>query len=81
MCTLVAVSRPGHAAFDRATLDAIRPGASSEVVFVEGPDIGISGAEIRRRVSRGLPIADWVPPAVERYIQEHGLYQEAGNEQ
>ena len=81
MCTLVAVSRPGHMDFDRASLEGIRPGASKEVVFLEGPDIGISGAEIRRRVQRGQPIAYWVPAEVERYIQEHGLYQEAGNEQ
>ena len=81
LCTLVAVSRPGHTDFDRASLDGIRPNASSEVVFLEGPAIGISGAEIRRRARRGLPIAYWVPTEVERYIQEHGLYQEAGVDQ
>ena len=35
MCTLVAVSRPGHRDFDRASLDGIRPNAAAEVVFLE----------------------------------------------
>ncbi|MFH1560722.1 MAG: nicotinate-nucleotide adenylyltransferase [Chloroflexota bacterium] len=77
LCTLVAVSRPEHRDFDLTSLDRIRPGASSEVVIIDGLDIGISGAEIRRRVSQGLPITYWVPRAVEKYIHEHHLYQEA----
>ena len=80
MCTLVAVSRPGHRDFDRSSLDRIVTGASDTVIFIEGPEIGISGAEIRRRVSQGLPITYWVPRAVERYIHEHGLYQEDDDE-
>ena len=81
LCTLVAVSRPGHRDFERASLDHIRAGASGKVVFLEGPDIGISGEEIRRRVQHGLPITYWVPSAVEGYIREHGLYQEGDSEQ
>ena len=81
MCTLVAMSRPGHVDFDRTTLDGIRPNAAEEVVFLEGPDIGISGAEIRRRAQQGLPITYWTPLAVAQYIREHGLYQEADIEQ
>jgi nicotinate-nucleotide adenylyltransferase len=83
LCTLVGVSRPEHRppqADDLASLDRIRPGASGEVVVIDGPNIGISGAEIRRRVSQGLPITYWVPRAVERYIHEHHLYQEVGLE-
>ena len=80
LCTLVGVSRPEHRDFDPATLEQIRSGASGEVTIVDGPDIGISGAEIRRRVSQGLPITYWVPRAVEKYIHEHELYQEAGLE-
>ena len=80
LCTLVGVSRPEHRDFDLASLDRIRPGASGEVAIVDGPNIEISGAEIRRRVSQGLPITYWVPRAVEKYIHEHELYQEAGLE-
>ena len=81
LCALVGVSRPEHCDFDLGSLDLIRPGASSEVTIVDGPDIGISGAQIRRRVAQGLPISYWVPSAVETYIQEHHLYQEADLEQ
>jgi nicotinate-nucleotide adenylyltransferase len=75
LCTLVGVSRPEHRDFDLASLDRIRSGASGEVAIVDGPEIGISGAEIRRRVSQGLPITYWVPGAVDKYIHEHQLYQ------
>lgn len=80
LCTLVGVSRPDHQDFDLASLDRIRPGASSGVTIIDGPNIGISGAEIRRRVSQVLPITYWVPRAVEKYIHENHIYQEAGLE-
>ncbi len=38
-----------------------------------GPDV--SSREIRRRVRAGEPIAGLVPPEVERYIREKGLYR------
>jgi len=80
LCTLVGVSRPEHRDFDLDSLDRIRSGASREVTIVDGPNIGISGAEIRRRISRGLPITYWVPSAIEKYIHENRLYQEAESE-
>lgn len=80
LCTLVAVSRPEHRDFDLGILDKLRDGASKKVTVIDGVSIGISGAEIRRRVSRGLSITYWVPQAVEKYIYEHHLYQEAGLE-
>ena len=43
---------------------------------VEMPAIGISGTEIRRRVTEGLSIRYRTPPAVEQYILAHGLYRE-----
>ncbi len=76
LCTIVAVARPGHRNFDLQSLEQIRVGASSGVAVVHGPGIGISAAEVRRRVARGLPITHWVPSAVEEYIYENGLYRE-----
>ena len=76
LCTIVAVSRPGHRDFDLQSLESICAGASRGVAVVHGPGIGISAAEVRRRVARGLPITHWVPRAVEDYIYENGLYRE-----
>ena len=80
MCTLVAVSRPSHSQASPASLETISPRAAESVVFLEGPDIGVSGAEIRRRVAEGLPIKYWVPRPVERYIADNALYLEASVE-
>jgi nicotinate-nucleotide adenylyltransferase len=37
--------------------------------------MAISGTEIRTRVARGEAMGGLVPPAVARYIDEHGLYR------
>ena len=38
--------------------------------------IQISATEVRRRVAHNLPITYFVPPAVEQFIRERGLYRE-----
>jgi len=38
------------------------------------PLIDISSTAVRERVERGLPIRYWVPPAVDEYIRQQGLY-------
>ena len=80
LCTLVGVSRPAQRTFDLRSLDHIRPGAASEIAIIDSLDIGISGNEIRRRVFQYLPITDWVPSIIEKYIYEHHLYEEDGIE-
>ena len=75
LCTVVGMSRPGFEGFDLRALDAIAPGTSDRVRLLTGPLIGISGTELRRRVSCGLPIRYRVPESVEAYIYEHGLYR------
>jgi nicotinate-nucleotide adenylyltransferase len=42
--------------------------------FVKTPRIDISSSEIRRRVKNNLPINFLVPPEVQNYIYEKGLY-------
>ncbi len=79
MCRLVAITRPGFSRPDLARLEALVPGLTESVVWLEISPVDISSSEIRERVAQGLPIGHLVPPKVERYILEHGLYQPPGN--
>ena len=45
--------------------------------IVPAPLLDISGTEIRHRIAMGRSIEFLVPPAVARYIAEHGLYASA----
>ena len=67
---------------------ANRPGAAlavnTQIAKVEQqamllPMMEVSSTEVRRRVAAGESIADLVPDAVARYIEQHRLYREAGN--
>jgi nicotinate-nucleotide adenylyltransferase len=44
------------------------------VLWLRMPLIAISASAVRERVQQGQPIRYWVPPAVEEYIRQHGLY-------
>jgi nicotinate-nucleotide adenylyltransferase len=70
---LVVAPRPGDdpGAVGRA---AARWGAG-KVVVLSSVAIGVSSSMIRKRVHAGRPIRYLVPPAVERFIADHGLYR------
>jgi len=69
LAKLLVVKRSG---FDLTRLDeSFRKNV--EIVAVSESDV--SSTEIRERIRRGLPIANLVPPKVEEYIREKGLYQ------
>lgn len=53
------------------TLEAI--GACCRVLDL--PLVNVSSTEVRRRVQSGAPLGGMVPPCVERYIREKGLYK------
>jgi len=66
---------------------ANRPGAAlavnTQIARVEHqavllPMMDVSSTEVRRRVAAGESIADLVPEAVARYIEQHRLYLAAG---
>lgn len=66
--TLIAVTRPGHTAAD---LD--RAGVEHEMVVV--PGIAVSSSGCRERIGRGEPVSYLLPPLVEQYIANNGLYR------
>jgi nicotinate-nucleotide adenylyltransferase len=74
MCWLVAVPRPGYVKPDLADLERVIPGVTGRVTMLDIPEVNVSATDIRQRFARGLAAADLVPPAVERYIRERGLY-------
>ncbi|PWC21001.1 nicotinic acid mononucleotide adenylyltransferase [Brenneria roseae subsp. roseae] len=45
------------------------------IFLADTPLVTISATEIRQRRQAGLDCHDWLPPAVLRYIDEHGLYR------
>ena len=71
--------RPGSDVVDTAWLEERFPGRAERFVALPAPHLALSATEVRRRVAEGLPIDDLVPPAVERYIMEHHLYQGTGD--
>lgn len=55
--------------------EAVPEGIADRVVLV--PRIEISSTTVRSRVRAGQSIRYWVPDAVARYIDAHGLYRDA----
>jgi nicotinate-nucleotide adenylyltransferase len=76
LCRLAVVPRLGHPLPDRAWLARHFPGQEDRVLFLDGPDLGHSASDIRRRASEGRSIRYLVPPPVEAYIHDHGLYRQ-----
>jgi nicotinate-nucleotide adenylyltransferase len=72
--TAIAVMRRPGDAIDLPALEAILPGLTGRVRFVEAPAVGIASSEIRRRIAAGEPVQDRVLPAVAEYIAAHRLY-------
>lgn len=73
-CRLAVFRRPGAAA-DLAALEAVIPGLSARLKWVDAPEVGISASDVRRRVCEGRSIRYLVPAAVEAIIVTKGLYR------
>ena len=81
LCVIVAVSRPDISDVSPAEIELFTaaaqppfPAARGRIITIRGPMLDISATQIRQRVANRQPIGDSVPPPVQRYIQEHGLY-------
>ena len=56
------------------------PQLAGRLVRLNAPPVDFSATDLRRRVRAGLPLRRLVPPAVEAYIREQGLYKSVSGE-
>lgn len=80
LCHFVIVNRPGFFIdAPKGLLDAIGKDKVLEMerLKVEVPPIGTSSTDIRKRLKEGVAVNGLIPPCVEAYIKEHGLYSSA----
>jgi nicotinate-nucleotide adenylyltransferase len=75
LATLVVVSRPGWPEADVAAFARDFPAARGRLIALRTPGLDISATDLRQRVARGEPIRYLVPPAVEAYVHQRGLYR------
>lgn len=75
LCELVVVERAGSE-IDLGQVEAQLPGVGALLHRVRMPRLQISSSDLRARRRAGRSISYLVPPSVEAYILEHGLYSE-----
>jgi nicotinate-nucleotide adenylyltransferase len=76
MCTIVPFARGGEDAARVAEQIQLPESWKARLMerLIRIHEIEISASEIRMRLAEGLSIRYLVPPEVEMYIAEHGLY-------
>jgi len=57
-------------------LEAIIPGLTEKVAFIDAPLQDLASREIRRRIADGEPYRYYVFPPVYEYIEANHLYRE-----
>ena len=68
------MQRPGRA-YNLPELEAILPGLTERVRFIQAPLLEISSSRLRRRIAEGEPCRYYFLPRVYQLIQERGLYR------
>lgn len=61
---------------ESVTMPETLPVDPAEIEQIDMPYLDVSSTDLRRRVRLGRSIGYFVPPAVEAYIAQHGLYLE-----
>lgn len=56
-------------------LEALLPGLSKRVTWLDMPQLPFSATQVRTLASQGTPLVGFVPAGVEAYIREHHLYR------
>jgi nicotinate-nucleotide adenylyltransferase len=72
---LAVMQRAGWEA-DLEALERGTPGIRERLVWLDALHLDIASTDLRRRVRAGLPLRYLVPPPVEAYVREHGLYRD-----
>lgn len=78
LCDIATLVRPGDGSLDEIAAQVRQlPAVKARLLanLIEAHRIDISSTEIRMRIAEGLRIHYLVPPEVEMYISEHGLYR------
>ena len=78
LCQWAIVERPGHQGFNQGEFLAKYPSSEGKVTLISMPLIGISGMDIRRRVTAGMSLRYYLPEGVAEYIRQHKLYRVDG---
>ncbi len=70
----LAVAPRGERVENALELEALLPGLSSRVTWLDLPPVPVSATLVRKLAAQGTPLSGFVPPDVEAYIREHSLY-------
>lgn len=74
LARLVVVRRPGYEA-DLEALDREIPRIAARTNIIDMPEVEVSSTDLQDRIRNGMPIKYQVPPEVEAYIYDNGLYR------
>lgn len=82
LARLAVVARPGAPLLDAARLAEVLPGGAASIGRVQPVEtvlLPYSSSDVRARAAAGHSIRYLVPPAVEAYIRDHGLYRSSNS--